>query len=335
MFSSKAFLEKANEKAIKEGLTNLNSISHRLPHSARLSTSAFQVSATALQQHLDELNSAFGSGRKEYARRMLVATIDGCSSCHTQVPGRNLPAWTFRPNELKGNLFEKAEFMFAVRHYKEALQTYQEFLKSPEAKNSANLAQETALRRQLVIFVRVLRDYADGIKTFEAYSKDKSLPKHMRRDAAAWVKGLSQVSKTPPPNPMTATLAEIEAYADKTIQPLLSQKGARFEPQSFVAFLTASGLIFDYINNREAKDVSPKLLRLLAECDAQISQGYFFSLTDNYLRECIVRYPTSPEARKCYEELETSLTASYSGSAGTNIPDEISSELKQLQKMLK
>jgi len=334
MFSPKGFADKKNDVSIREGLHSLSEISKRLDHSSRLSTAAFQVSADALQSHLREMSEAFSAGRKEYSRKLLVATLDGCSSCHTQVPGRALPGWTFRKEEIKGDDFERAEFLFAVRHYQEALNHYAVFIQKFNPKKDDAERLETALRRELVIYVRVLRDPASGIKTLEPHLKNKSLPKAIRSDLEGWIMGLKKLSKVPAPDPLKASAEEVERFTKKTLDPILKKTGVRFQPESFVGILAASGLIFDLVNNKPSA-LTPELLRRLALCDALISQGYYFSLTDNYLRECIVRFPTSPGAQLCFSDLESSLTAAYTGSAGTNIPQDVKDEITRFKIMLK
>jgi len=331
MFSTKAFTKKENDAVIRDALANLSKNAGKLPHSSRLSTASFQVTATAMQSHLRELSDAYIAGRKEYARRMLVATMDGCSSCHTQVPGRNLPQWTYRDNELKGSDFDKAEFMFTTRHYKESLEKYAAFIKAFGPKDEV-LQLETSLRRMLVVYVRIFHDAEGGIKALEPHMNNKLLPRHVRGDIKGWIAGLQDLKKSPAPNPQKATKQEVEIYAKKAIEPLLKKSGARFQPKSFVSFLAASGLVMDFINTRD--EVTPELLHLLARCDAQIAQGFFFSLTDNYLRECIVRFPESPVAKQCFKDFEDSMTNEFTGSRGSDLPDDVQAELKRYKKML-
>jgi hypothetical protein len=50
-----------------------------------------------------------------------------------------------------------------------------------------------------------------------------------------------------------------------------------------------------------------------------------------YLKECMLQYTSHPYAKKCFEEYEAYVTISYSGSRGTDIPDEIQDELKALR----
>jgi hypothetical protein len=334
LFSDELFSKPESKEAIGTALKGLAETSKRLPHSQRLSSSGFQVSAIELQKLLKETSSAFHDGKTEYARRLLNGTLDGCSSCHAQVPGKNLPQWTFRQNELKGDSFAKAEFLFAVRHYQEASQHFSQFVQSFDSAKTDPQFVETALRRQLVIFVRIKKNPQEGIDVLKVALKNPKIPLGIRRQVQGWIAGLKKLQQTSMPHPMKASRAEIEAYASKALQPILSGGSRRFDPSSTVSFLAASGLIFEFLNNRDAKDLSPELFYWLALSDAELSTGYFFSLTENYLRECIQRFPKDPGAWKCFDQLEASLTAAYTGSQGTAVPSDVTQDLNKLRKMM-
>jgi len=333
MFSQREFLNPKNEKPIKDGLGQLTAISKRLPHSKRLDSDTFQISLQTMQRHLSDLEASFAGGRKEYARRMLVATLDGCSSCHTQVPGVNSQGWSFKPTELGGDTFDKAEFLFAVRHYREALDFYTQFIRSFDKNSDDYMPLETAIKRSLVIYVRIFRDLPAASKALSLDINNKSVPSYLRSDMRGWIRGLDQLQKNPAPNPEKTDLKSVETYARKLIQPLIQKDGIRFNPEAFVALLQASGVIYDYINT--SKQSSAELLYYLALADSTISKGYFFSMADRYLKECILKFANDPFARKCYNELESRTLEDYTGSAGVDFPADVKEELERLRKTLK
>lgn len=332
MFSQREFLDPKNEKTIQDSLNQLKRVSQRLPHSKRLDSATFQISLQTMQRHLSDLDSAFSSGRKEYARRMLTASLDGCSSCHTQVPGGENRGWAFKTNELSGTAFDKAEFLFAVRHYKEALGFYKEYIQTFDKNSDDYMPLETAIKRSLVIYVRIMRDLPGAAKTVSEDLKIKSIPGYLRADMQGWIRGLDKMRKTEVPNPEKSDLPTIEAYARKLIQPLLQKNGIRFNPEAFVELLQASGIIYDFINT--SKKSSAELLYYLALADSTISKGYFFSMADQYLKECIVKFANDPFAQKCYGELESRTLEDYTGSAGVDFPSDVKEELERLKKIL-
>jgi len=148
-----------------------------------------------------------------------------------------------------------------------------------------------------------------------------------------WIRGLDQLQKNPAPKPEKTDLKSVETYARKLIQPLIQKDGIRFNPEAFVALLQASGVIYDYINT--SKQSSAELLYYLALADSTISKGYFFSMADRYLKECILKFANDPFARKCYNELESRTLEDYTGSAGVDFPADVKEELERLRKTLK
>ncbi|WP_455202270.1 hypothetical protein, partial [Kaarinaea lacus] len=65
--------------------------------------------------------------------------------------------------------------------------------------------------------------------------------------------------------------------------------------------------------------------------DRSINYSFYYSLADMYLKECMLQYTSHPYAKKCYEEYESYIVFSYSGSRGTDIPDDVAQELKALK----
>jgi hypothetical protein len=261
---------------------------------------------------------------------MLNATMDGCSSCHTQVPSSPGPVWQFKESEIQGTSFERAEFLFATRHYDEALNKYNEFISVVGKTNRSEL--ETALRRKLFIFVREKRNPDQGVESFHRDLSLKTLPSALKTEVEGWVRALKR-NTMHREDESKLTAESLEAMASKNIPPLL-EGGAQFKPESLVTFLYTSGLIFNFINTHPENAVTPGLFYWLALCDNQLTQNFFFSLTDLYLKECISRFPKSAMAKKCYNELESSTAVSFTGSSGVNMPADVKQELEKYKKMI-
>ncbi|MBN8555419.1 MAG: hypothetical protein J0L93_08245 [Deltaproteobacteria bacterium] len=331
MVSSQKFSDPRNSEKIEKYLFDLSSQTKRLSHSQRLNTATFQVSAELLQSHLAKVQDLFIQGRKEYARKMLNATMDGCSSCHAQVPAENNSMWKFRANEIKGNDFEKAEFLFALRHYDEALQYYDKAISNYHPKHDEFSYLETALKRKLAIYIRAKQSPKLAVESFKNDLHNKKWKAALKSEVSGWVSALNKI--TPQKNP-SVSAKDLGNFASNVIPPLLTAQ-AQFKPGSYVLFLYVSGLIYQFINTHKQAELTPELFYWLAVCDIHLSQSYFFSLADLYLKECIKRFPSSPVAEKCYAELESTTLDSYTGSSGIHMPEEVKKELKTYKSMLK
>lgn len=328
MTSESAFTDSKNSKEISARLKNLADISSRLPHSKRLNSSGFSISADAVRDHLLKLKETFATQKlpqKRFARMMLLATLDGCSSCHSQVPGNRTPQWKFKENELQGSELQKAEFLFAVRHYDEALLRYNKIIRAYDPKHGHSSELGTALRRKLSILTRSKQNPAEAEKSLTSDLRNTTWPKTTRAEVQDWVSALKKI--TPPKSGLQSAEA-LEALASSTLPSLLTPQ-ARGKSGSQVMFLYVSGLIFQFINTHSEEELTPGLLYWLAICDLQLNRSFFFNFADAYLKECIVRFRKSPVARKCFAELEATTLDAYTGSAGVNLPDEVRKDLEK------
>lgn len=335
MVSNEKFKDPKNEKEIKDRLSKFMEYSNRLSHSQRLSTATLQLSATKVKEHFKDLYEVFNSGRKDYARRMLYATLDGCSSCHTQVRQDPKLRWEFKSNEIKGNAFERAEFYFAVRHYEEAIRSYNDFIANYKARKGDSFQIEQALRKKLVVFVRAKQAPQEALASFENdYRKYRSRwPKYLQDEVQGWIDALKRIPPKDAPNLKTLTPEALEALASKTLPPLLGAQ-EKFRPGSMVSYLYVSGMIYYYLNNHPEAEITAGLLYWLGVCDQHLEHSYFFSLADTYFEECIVRFAKSPVAAKCYQALEDGITDSYTGSKGVDIPEDVEAHLKELKSLI-
>jgi hypothetical protein len=74
-------------------------------------------------------------------------------------------------------------------------------------------------------------------------------------------------------------------------------------------------------------------LLYLGQIYPRLSSDLFFRFGDMYLKACISDYPKTSGARACYVALEFSVTEGYSGTAGTDIPEDEQVELMRLKRL--
>ena len=73
----------------------------------------------------------------------------------------------------------------------------------------------------------------------------------------------------------------------------------------------------------------------MSVAEKRLSNTYFFTLSELYLKDCIKKYSSSSYAKKCYNLYEDNILAGYTGSSGLDIPVDEKEELKRLKKYLK
>ena len=81
--------------------------------------------------------------------------------------------------------------------------------------------------------------------------------------------------------------------------------------------------------------MAAEILYLSGMAERHIHRGLYFSFADIYLKSCILEYPKSPFAQKCYAAYEEGMIMGYTGSAGTELPPDVQAELKSLKEKIK
>ena len=332
-FSSEAaFLDPKNQEEISRRLKNFVGLAKQTRHDAMLNHPNFKFSRDVLESHLIEAERIFRLGNKNYARWQLASTASVCMSCHTQMPTESRKIKDFKSIDSMKSLFEQAEFLFTTHAFDEALRLYDRII-DEYPQNKAELQDvETSLERQLAYFSRITRNPQTGMQKFQTHSENKSLPESIQVKIKSWMKQFQAWDKQKVPDPKTATEEQILKYARKNIETQWTSQMMDAGNPSLLTYLRVSGVLYEYLKSNPATKATPEILYWLSICDRSISNTFFFSLADLYLKECMIKYPSHPIAQKCYREYEAEMIMGYTGSRGTHLPQEVKEELLNLKK---
>lgn len=330
--SEAEFVDPKNQEEISRRLKNFASLAKQTRHDAMLNHPNFKFSRDVLERHLSETERIFRLGNKSYARWQLASTASVCMSCHTQMPTASRNIQDFKSIDSMKSLFEQAEFLFTTHAFDEAIKLYDRVI-DDYPQNKAELQHvESSLERQLAYFSRVTRDPKMAIEKFQNHAANKNLPEHIKVKIQSWLKQFGSWDKQKAPDPKKATEDQILKYARKNIETQWTTQMMDPGNPSLVTYLRVSGILYEYLKNNPTTKATPEILYWLSICDRSISNTFFFSLADLYLKECMIRYPSHPMAKKCYKEYEAEMVLGYTGSSGTHLPDEVKEELLNLKK---
>ena len=114
------------------------------------------------------------------------------------------------------------------------------------------------------------------------------------------------------------------------------------DPRSLVHFVEASRLLHRFVQARaEAPPGDADDRRRLGEAyyllgvaEAHITSNYWYAETEFFLESAIRLAPDSDFARKAYAWLEEDVLIGYSGSAGLEVPNDVSDYLRELRELL-
>ncbi len=333
--SEDKFMDAKNNSDILSHLKEFAKLSKKASHDPVLSQENFRFSRHVLEDHIVDTERMFRLGNKSYARWQLTATASVCMSCHTQIPTASRSSFDeFGSLKIFSSEFDKAEFLFATRAFDKAEEIYDKIIDGYPANNFKTEQVETALERQLAYFSRIVRSPSEAFTKMKVHQKNKELPEYLQRNISVWIAQFDLWKKQPVLDPKTATDRQILEFAQSNIEAKGDSKMFEASNPLLITYLRVSGILYEYLQNHPNSKAVPEVLYWLSLCDRSISNNFFYSLADLYLRECMTQYSTDPVAQKCFKEYETQKIIGYSGSSGTHLPAEVKADLKQLKKLV-
>lgn len=335
------FKDPKAEEFIKSRLLKLTSAFKEAKHLKKISTPGFQPSFEVVSEHLDQTLETFTTQNKMFARTRLKATAQLCISCHTQLP--NGASSTFRHfDSVKKNQFyndfEYADYLFLIRNYTGAVRYYKEEIRKRIEKNKALKALhssktsyyidytiEKSLNRLVTIYTKVFYRPSKAISLLTPYLKNEDIPQNLRNDLKDWISDLKK---------WDARKFLGKVNNDRELKSFIKEDLNEDSP-SDVTLLVAAGVLYKYINSHPNSQLVPLSLYWLGKIDNKLEHSYFFSLSEIYLKNCVKKYSSSPYAKQCYQQYKENLEMGFTGTAGTDIPEEELAKLKELKSYLK
>lgn len=328
------FMEKKNETLIKEKITDLNEAFKSAKHETMLKEDLFAPSYKLINENIAGSLEAFRKGNKDYAHWRLKEVTSHCLDCHTRLP----PSFSssFQNGELTidtkkfEDLYNLAIAQLIVRRYVDAKNN---FIKVIDEKIIKKEFQDLILpiKQVLLIETKIQKDPSNLKRFLKTYISKKDLPNPVRDSLTEWLERVKywQDNKVMPQG--LKSDSEVTQFIKKKLAPLEENS---FNEKYDVDILLASGLLSNYLFINPSTKIAPEISYWLGWTEKHLKRGNFFGSGDLFLKQCIKRYPKSPIAQKCLDEYKESVEFDFSGSSGTNIPDDVKQELKDLEKLI-
>lgn len=291
----------------------------------------FHLTFSLMADHVTRTKELFDRGELEYARMRLNGTPNFCSSCHTQTPhlSKTTPFDFFAESTQKVD-FENATFLFVTRRYDSALSSFNQLIRGFPKNNLTSLQLEELVRRKLAIFARIQRDPEFAVNNLNEDLKNKELPKALITSMKGWIKELERWKKEEA-DPASFKTDELVKYVEKNLPKNLVRKMALTNPDS-LQVLRLSGLLYERLfSETDLGDQAQAVLYYLALCERSLSPLYWYSVSEVYLKECVVRYPKQKFSQKCYQAYDDGMQERFSG---RTMPEGIRESIDTLKNYL-
>jgi hypothetical protein len=306
----------AQIKALRANFHTIETIPSRYK-----SQPGFLDNAKNVAELLDDADRRFAEGKTEYAWWRLQRLPTDCFSCHATYKVSSQYSNAAMVDESL-NPLERARFLLATRQFVEAKTTLVKVLHDP----SYRMYDDQVLRSLLLVETRISKDPKESIALFQDILTTTQLPTDDSDTVKRWIKGLESWSKAKPV-PEAARLAT----GEKLIR-LGATRGIEFQ-QDDVALLRGTALVHEGLESGKLTEAQRrKAIYLLGFAYNHLSQFFTEGWGELYLEKCIEEFPNTQEAKWAYNIYSDKVMDDFTGSGGSNIPDEVKLHLEDLRK---
>lgn len=328
---------KKDKEALLQNLNDLLVFFKSAKHAEMFQRPGFRPSLDTINEHIEETILSVESNNTTFTQKRLNVLGALCVSCHSQLP-ESISKNAFGDNikKEKRDLFDSdfsyANYLYLVRRFDDSKVYFEKSIDTALSQPTKNADQDVilALKKIISIDTKIKFDYDKAMNFITKWEKDSRLSANDKKIINRWKSNLMSWKGFSP-----GAIKSMRDFIDKNLVPLDLKKEIVFSGEDDINLFVSSGVLFNYLVTNPDSNLAPEILYWLSKIDHKMSQSYFFSLGDLYLKDCIKKYPTSPYAKKCYQEYADSIEAGYSGSGGTDIPPDEKRELLKLKKLLK
>lgn len=272
---------------------------------------------------------AWRSGDLRRARFLVRHLAHDCFACHSR---QAAPTRAGDPMNAAAAIDvealparERMRWLVATRQFDAALR-YAESMLHDTSVAAAEIDRRGIFEDYLKVALRVDRDPARPLGHLERFAARTDLPVYLQLQAAAWIDSLRHLDFGMPAEPLDAA-ARLLGEARELNLYLQDRRG-------LVQATAASGLLHAY-----AADPSPEANRraeayyLLGLAESSISHDAWVPEAEYFLELAIRAAPGTETARQAYGFLEQYVIASYTGSGGIEVPEEVEARLQSLRRL--
>jgi hypothetical protein len=317
-----AFSDPANQSDIARNLQQLRSNFHTIEMipSRFHNLDGFALALQQVSDILDDSTRRFNEGKVSYAWWRLRSLPGNCFACHaTYKVSSTISASDAVDPSL--DPMQQARFLLATRQFPAAKEKLSTVLQNPEYR----FFFDEALRSLLLIQTRIEKDPAGAIALFQGILSTSKLPEEDVHEVRLWLESLKKwkSSSTSTKNALTEGEKLILTGSTKGLDLLRDD----------VSLLRGTALLHSALESGTLKPVDrSKALYLLGFAYEQLPLFFAESWTEMYLEQCIQEFPGSTDAKNAFRVYRQHIIADFTGSGGTDIPDEVSIHLDELRK---
>jgi hypothetical protein len=320
----------ANRSAVETGLAALADESAAIEaHGLGLNPS-YDRARAALAAYAAEAQESYESGDALMSRFVVRNLTENCFACHSRLPAAEVPdlGWELREAVDLAAMEpdDRLRLLVATRQFATVLDEAEAILRDPTL-TATDIDMLGVFETYLKIAVRVSRDYERPRQAMWAFLQRDDLPMYLADQVGDWIVALDDLGRFD---------LEISPRAGAD---LLREASARNEylrdRRGLVHAIVASSLLHQFLQTAPEDPLAEaEAYYHLGVAEAAISRTTWLPETEFFLESAIRAAPGSSHARNAYAFLEQYVLASYTGSSGTSLPDDVLSRLADLRELV-
>jgi len=335
--SDQRYADPANKNRILSNAEKIASLSHELwkkDAPAPDLDPTLPIIGGFLKRESRAAVSALKRGDRAYARSILRTIPSYCIACHTRNDsGPQFKSLAFEPTGKTLTPLERGEFFMATRQYDRAADEISKAVNNPKLAAKDPWSWRKAIQNALIISVRVKKDPNLTEEIINSVIANADELSQTKRDAKAWKSSVQDWKNEQKQKAMTE--AGLRAEAMRLMSKAREFQEYPMDRTADVLYLRASAAAHDLLQVTKDPNNTADALLLAGLSYEVINPLRGETLHQIYYESCIRKAPHSDIAGLCYKRLEDSVILSYSGSAGIDVPEDVTEHLAELRKAAK
>ena len=318
----------ARDERLRQHARALAGLSHGVANAQRLPDSdpTLPLLSARLESSVAELQKREGDRLRD-AVFVVAAT---CIGCHTRTDrGAPRPRASLAPVDPKLPAWLRGDVLAATRRFQEARAAYRVAVADELLAEREPMLWERAVKRALVLDVRVARDPKAALEVVEQVLATPA-GKPLYEDAVGWRGSLRRWQKEAerPDSP-----AELEAKAERFLDEAASIERTPDGSGADILYLRATAALHELLTREPAPAARAQALAGLGLAYEKLKDVDVWALYATYDEACIVAAPHSLLAGECFARLERAMKEDYLGNGGGALPVDIDAKLTSLRAL--
>lgn len=318
----------ARDERLRQHARALAALAHGVANSQRLPDTdpTVPLLSARLEASVAELAKRDGERLRDAA--FVVAAT--CIGCHTRTDrGAPRPRASLAPVDAELPAWLRGDVLAATRRFQEARAAYRAAVTDEKLAEQQPTLWERAVKRALVLDVRVARDPQAALEVVERVLATPA-GQPLWQDAIGWRGSLRRWLKE---KPAPDTLAELEAKAGRLLDEAAGLERTPDGSGADILYLRATAALHELLARDPPLSVRAQALAGLGLAYEKLKDVDIWALYATYDEACVEATPHSLLARECFDRLERALKEDYLGNSGGALPADLQAKVTRLRAL--